>query len=309
MTPFITAGAGFLGAVLWFDLMHDVQVRGRREPELTEAVLASIAGYYRRVTTEARPMNRLVALAMLTTVGTVAAQLASARPARWVGGLSMGLVLAPVLLAGVRTVPNAVRLGRRAIPWMFRASWPDPSGATMSSASPPSSPSWLSSWRSVVEDPGSRLRVVLPFLPEALGTLERPQGENMTDVEKPPMQDWATDFDHTPPDYAAQATEIWDDLRGRCPVAEPSLLPVAVEEFLRFYAPVTMARIVKEEVEVGGCTFKHGTGSCLPSRPPTGTRSPVITPTTSSSTASATATRPSDWGSTAAWARTWPGWR
>ena len=41
----------------------------------------------------------------------------------------------------------------------------------------------------------------------------------MTDVQKPPMQDWATDFDHTHPDYAAQATEIWDDLRGRCPVA------------------------------------------------------------------------------------------
>ncbi|MHB1855236.1 MAG: cytochrome P450, partial [Acidimicrobiales bacterium] len=40
-------------------------------------------------------------------------------------------------------------------------------------------------------------------------------------------------------------------------VADPGLLPVAVEEFLRFYAPVTMARIVKEEVEVGGCTFKE----------------------------------------------------
>jgi len=33
------------------------------------------------------------------------------------------------------------------------------------------------------------------------------------------MEDWATDFDHTHPDYAAQAPEIWDDLRERCPVA------------------------------------------------------------------------------------------
>ena len=41
----------------------------------------------------------------------------------------------------------------------------------------------------------------------------------MTDVQKPPMQDWATDFDHTHPDYAAEATDIWDDLRQRCPVA------------------------------------------------------------------------------------------
>src|SRR5688500_8172261 len=41
----------------------------------------------------------------------------------------------------------------------------------------------------------------------------------MTDTERPPMGDWATGFDHTHPDYAAQAPEIWDDLRQRCPVA------------------------------------------------------------------------------------------
>ena len=41
----------------------------------------------------------------------------------------------------------------------------------------------------------------------------------MTDVQKPPIQDWATDFDHTHPDYAARATDIWEDLRGRCPMA------------------------------------------------------------------------------------------
>lgn len=34
-----------------------------------------------------------------------------------------------------------------------------------------------------------------------------------------PVTDWATDFDHTHPDYAARAPEIWDDLRERCPVA------------------------------------------------------------------------------------------
>ena len=41
----------------------------------------------------------------------------------------------------------------------------------------------------------------------------------MTDVQKPPVQDWATDFDHTHPDYAAQAPEIWEELREKCPVA------------------------------------------------------------------------------------------
>lgn len=41
----------------------------------------------------------------------------------------------------------------------------------------------------------------------------------MTTTDKAPVADWATDFDHTHPDYAAQAPEVWDDLRGRCPVA------------------------------------------------------------------------------------------
>lgn len=39
-------------------------------------------------------------------------------------------------------------------------------------------------------------------------------------------------------------------------VDEPDLLPVAIEELLRAYAPVTMARLVKEEVEIGGCPMK-----------------------------------------------------
>jgi len=39
-------------------------------------------------------------------------------------------------------------------------------------------------------------------------------------------------------------------------VDEPELLPVAMEELLRAYAPVTMARLVKEEVEIGGCPMK-----------------------------------------------------
>jgi cytochrome P450 len=40
-------------------------------------------------------------------------------------------------------------------------------------------------------------------------------------------------------------------------VAEPSLMPTAIEEFLRAYAPVTMAREVVKETAIGGCTFKE----------------------------------------------------
>lgn len=39
------------------------------------------------------------------------------------------------------------------------------------------------------------------------------------ETTRPPVSDWATDFDHTHPDYAARAPEIWDELRERCPVA------------------------------------------------------------------------------------------
>ena len=39
-------------------------------------------------------------------------------------------------------------------------------------------------------------------------------------------------------------------------VAEPDLLPTAIEEFLRAYAPVTMARLVKDDFEFQGCPMK-----------------------------------------------------
>jgi len=38
--------------------------------------------------------------------------------------------------------------------------------------------------------------------------------------------------------------------------AEPGLLPVAMEEFLRAYAPVTMARLVREDMDYEGCPMK-----------------------------------------------------
>jgi cytochrome P450 len=34
-----------------------------------------------------------------------------------------------------------------------------------------------------------------------------------------PVTDWATDFDHTDPDWVRDPYPIWDDLRRRCPVA------------------------------------------------------------------------------------------
>jgi len=41
-------------------------------------------------------------------------------------------------------------------------------------------------------------------------------------------------------------------------VAEPELMPFAIEELLRAYSPVTMARIVTEDVEFAGCPMHAG---------------------------------------------------
>ncbi|MGY6500637.1 MAG: cytochrome P450 [Acidimicrobiales bacterium] len=40
----------------------------------------------------------------------------------------------------------------------------------------------------------------------------------MTDT-RPPVTDWTTDWDHTRPEYAQRAPEVWEELRGTCPVA------------------------------------------------------------------------------------------
>jgi ER membrane protein SH3 len=110
---FVTAGAGFLLAVLWFDLMFDVQVLSHHERDLSEDLLASIAAYYGRVTTAARPMNRLIAAVMLATLAAIVREIVDGDAPRWVGWSSLVLAAAPILLASTRTVPSAVRLGAR----------------------------------------------------------------------------------------------------------------------------------------------------------------------------------------------------
>ena len=111
MTAFVTAGAGFLVAVLWFDLMFDSQVRGQGQAELPVDVRYSIAAYYRRVTTEARPGGRLVAAVMLITIAALAGEVARGQVDAWIGWTSLVLASFGVGLAAARTVRQAVRLG------------------------------------------------------------------------------------------------------------------------------------------------------------------------------------------------------
>jgi len=42
-----------------------------------------------------------------------------------------------------------------------------------------------------------------------------------------PVADWATDFSHLEPEWAADPYSIQDDLRGRCPIAHTRREPSA----------------------------------------------------------------------------------
>lgn len=113
IVAFVSAGAGFLLAVLWFDLMFDIQVGGRDHGELSEEVLGSVSSYYRRVTTTARPMNLLIASVMLGTLASIVAEILDGDTPNWVAWISLALATGAIVTAALRTVPSAVRLGTR----------------------------------------------------------------------------------------------------------------------------------------------------------------------------------------------------
>jgi hypothetical protein len=108
MHAIVAAGAGFLIAVLWFDLMFDIQVREHPGPELPPDVLASISAYYRRVTIDASPMGRLVSLVMAATIAAIAVQIYQG--SGWRGWTSLVATSVPITLALTRIFPAARRL-------------------------------------------------------------------------------------------------------------------------------------------------------------------------------------------------------
>ena len=58
--------------------------------------------------------------------------------------------------------------------------------------------------------------------------------------------------------------------------AEPELIPTAVEEFLRAFSPVTMARRVRQDTELSGCPMKEGAWVLLSF--PAANRDPAVFP-------------------------------
>jgi len=115
--PVVLIGcSGFLLAVLWMDLMFDVQARhlDRLDAAARNAALTSITAYYRRVTTDAFPMNRLIAAVMVVQLGGIVDEvLVHPLVAGW-RALAVALLgAAPIVVALARIVPAAARLGLR----------------------------------------------------------------------------------------------------------------------------------------------------------------------------------------------------
>lgn len=78
--------------------------------------------------------------------------------------------------------------------------------------------------------------------------------------------------------WSAIGSSLWhlathpDDLKRL--IDDPDLLPSAIEEFLRAYSPVTMAREVVKETTLGGCNFNPGSQILLSF--PAANRDPMV---------------------------------
>lgn len=96
------------------DLIFDAQVLSHRgADELPASVLESISGYYHRATTTSRPMSLLIALVMAILLGALGFRWIAGDGAVWLLAAATVLAGVPILIALVRTVPRAVRLGAR----------------------------------------------------------------------------------------------------------------------------------------------------------------------------------------------------
>ena len=99
-----------LSGLAWFDLMFDVQTRKRVENPLPPELLASISAYYRRVTADAYPMNRLVALIMVLTLPAIGAEIVDGANPWWIGwsvdSSVVGSLLFAMKVSGLLTPPR-----------------------------------------------------------------------------------------------------------------------------------------------------------------------------------------------------------
>ena len=137
---------------------------------------------------------------------------------------------------------------------------------------------WVRDVLEFAHDPERRRRGVVGIITYLQGAIEERQAE--------PQDDFITELLHS--EHAGEPIEIpvvmgmcallliagidttWSSIGStmwhlamhpddrRRLVAEPELMPTAIEEFLRAYAPVTMARRLIEDKEYKGCPMKAG---------------------------------------------------
>ena len=112
MPAVVAAGAAFLFAVLWFDLMFDVQVRRCPSGTLPPEILSATSSYYRRVTVEGAPMMYLPVAVMVLVLAAIVLELVKATMTPWVGWLSLVLAVWAVVSVAFIAVPRAQRIGR-----------------------------------------------------------------------------------------------------------------------------------------------------------------------------------------------------
>ncbi|CRZ14217.1 hypothetical protein [Mycolicibacterium neworleansense] len=125
------AGSGFLIAVLWMDLIFDVQVLPhRRSAEIPEPALASIAGYYRRATTTSRPMSLLIAAVMVILLAALTFHAVEGSDPAWLTAVFAVLAAGPVLLPCCAPCPTRWPWARAGTARPTRPGWPVPCAAT-----------------------------------------------------------------------------------------------------------------------------------------------------------------------------------
>ena len=97
---------------------------------------------------------------------------------------------------------------------------------------------------------------------------------------RPPVKDWATDFDHLDPRWVNDPFPIWDEMREECPIAH-------TDRFLGVYLPTRY-----EDVRAVAYDTEHFSSRRVvvreprPSRRPRRRRSPPTRRTTSSPSSS-----------------------
>jgi hypothetical protein len=107
-----TLGGGFLLAVLWMNLKFDMLALPllMGEGSLSPTDLATIVSYYAQATLSEQHSFPLISAVMAATLIAVLLQLRSS-DALWQRIMGLALVFPPVILAGVKIVPEASSLG------------------------------------------------------------------------------------------------------------------------------------------------------------------------------------------------------